>query len=316
MENAFRGHVDIDHFRQNEADQRQENTLGDFAHPVVFGGWSSHEGGGVYGIMAAGDGGYVKHRVGLGEGVVASVIPERTLSPFLAGNDVPLQHDLGVCRHFQIHRHRLRQFDSFVANEAGQHHLIDVRRQGRRPRPDGRRISAESDRHLQLLRAGPVMARTHLVGLPVHAGRVPVEHLHPIDAVVLGACFGVPGDHQGESDIRAGIHRPALDDRQTVEIDILSGQDDLLTRWVGDGPGLVGANMNQPSQGTELVQHSLGWSTLDHFDHGFQAAGQGVGVFDLKRPTHAPFGAEQVDSHGRVVADHVLEQERRPIAAQ
>ena len=160
------------------------------------------------------------------------------------------------------------------------------------------------------------MPRAHLVGLPVHPGSARVEHLHPVDAVVLRARLRILGDDQGQGDVRPGVLRPALDDGQAVEVNILAGEHDFLARRVADGARLIRADVGQPSQRPQLVHQSLGRATQRQVDHGLQAGGQFVGVVHFQGPVHPPLGAEQVHGHGHIVADDVLEEQGRPVGAQ
>ena len=66
------------------------------------------------------------------------------------------------------------------------------------------------------------------VHLPVHAGRALIEHLHAIHADIALARVRIVRKDQRQRDIAPAVLRPAVQDRQVAEIDIIAGQHDFL----------------------------------------------------------------------------------------
>src|SRR5207244_3332398 len=84
------------------------------------------------------------------------------------------------------------------------------------------------------LRAQLAMSRADLVKLPVHAGRVSIVNLHPVDADVAGPRLGVARVHICQRDETSAVFRPAFEDRQIFQgkISIFHAMDDFLTRRI------------------------------------------------------------------------------------
>ena len=92
-----------------------------------------------------------KHRIIIGQRIKTRVIAERPLAAQRLGwIDVAFDDDIRVRRHFDIDGDAFDQLDAFLAQEAGEEDLIDLRRQRRGGGVDHRRIAAEADRQLQL----------------------------------------------------------------------------------------------------------------------------------------------------------------------
>ena len=62
------------------------------------------------------------------------------------------------------------------------------------------------------------MARADFMQMPVHAGRALIEYLHAIETDVSHAIDGIFGKYHRERNERAGVTRPAGQDRQDVQI--------------------------------------------------------------------------------------------------
>ena len=62
----------------------------------------------------------------------------------------------------------------------------------------------------------------YLLPLPVHAGGLAVVDLHAIHSDVALARARVAGDDAGQGDEAAAVVRPALEDREIVEVEVLA----------------------------------------------------------------------------------------------
>ena len=150
-----------------------------------------------------GDGGDVKHRVRLRQGVVAGVVAERPLvTQRLDRIDVALDDDVGVGWHLEVAGFALDHLHRLAAQIAGEQKLIQpVRhRGGGAERID--RVAAEEDGHrhpLASLVVATAVARGDFLQLPMHAGRLVVINLHPIHAEVAIAGVRVAGDDAWQS---------------------------------------------------------------------------------------------------------------------
>src|SRR5947199_9019847 len=70
-----------------------------------------------------------------------------------------------------------------------------------------------------------IMLRPNLLPLPVHAGALPVIHLHAIHADVALASFWIPRDHARQSYKPPRILRPTLQNWQVLKIKVLFAND-------------------------------------------------------------------------------------------
>ena len=128
------------------------------------------------------DAGEVKDRIIVVERIEARMIAERPFAAQFAQFDVAFEHDLGLCGHLDVDGFALHHLDRLRAKEAGDHHLIEIGRQGQNRRVHRRRIRADRDRDLHAL-GGPcgtqaaIMFRSLFMSLPVHAGGTCIVHL-------------------------------------------------------------------------------------------------------------------------------------------
>ena len=74
------------------------------------------------------------------------------------------------------------------------------------------------------------------LSLPVSAGGLSVVDLQAIHAEISFACLGIAGGDAGERDEAAGVLRPALQDGEVQQREIIS-LDDFFAGAGGDGPG-------------------------------------------------------------------------------
>ncbi len=161
------------------------------------------------------------------------------------------------------------------------------------------------------------MRRADLVSLPVHGQRRPAGLHDAVHADVADAAHRVARDHHGEGDVRAAVVRPALDERQLVEIHVAAALNDFLAR---SGPALGArrklSDLEQPGQQRELGEQAFGNLHLEQLG---DSVADVVERLDAERHRHSSHRAEQVDRHGdrRPLAVHehrLLEQQRFPAA--
>ena len=166
------------------------------------------------------DAGDVKHRVLVFERVEAGVIAERAFAAQLAQFHVAFEHDLGIGRHFQIAGLALHHLDGAAAQEAGDHHLVEVRRQRQNRRdtwwPDRRRspprrpcASLAPGAHAGGSAPRPACASAS-------ACRWCARRRPACDtAAVALAGVGILREHHRQRDEAAAVLRPAVQDRDS-----------------------------------------------------------------------------------------------------
>ena len=125
VEPAFLGQVHIDDFRESEPQQGKEQALRRLAQVGVFHRSLADYGGGVHGVAAVGQRRQVKHRIIVGQRVVAGVVAERPFPPRLLEVHVPFEHELGVRRDLKATVLQLHHVHRFAAQEPGERHLVD-----------------------------------------------------------------------------------------------------------------------------------------------------------------------------------------------
>ena len=84
MKDSFDRQLEVDDLGQGEAEQRQEEALGGLAQVAIFHRRPADERGRIHGASAMTHGGDVEDGIAVNERVVAGVIAERSLVPFLA----------------------------------------------------------------------------------------------------------------------------------------------------------------------------------------------------------------------------------------
>ena len=213
VEDAFRRHVIVDHFRQYQPRERQENALCGVPQPVVFHGGASDDRGGVDRVTSHGKRRDVEYRIVVGQGIEPGVVSEGTLAyKGFSRVHVSLQHEIGLGRDLQVNRDTLYQVNRPASQKSGEDELVDGRGQGRGRAVNRGWIAAQCDRNFQPFSAAPgqfEMPCAHLVTLPVHPGGISAVDLHPVHTCVSHAGFRIPGDDQGQGNIGATVLRPA-----------------------------------------------------------------------------------------------------------
>ena len=188
-----------------------------------------------------------KTGVGVLQRVVSGVVAKGPLHRLVAWDHVALDDHLGVGRHLQVHGFGPDQLHTLFPDEARHHQLVHVGRHRRGSSPDGRRVASQGHRHVYPLLAHfptqPVVAGTHLVGLPVHGAGVAVKYLDAVHPQVSRPCDRVLGNYQGQGDIAAPVQRPALDDGIPGEVHLVAGVDHLLAGGASHDLGLEGCQL-------------------------------------------------------------------------
>ena len=139
-----------------------------------------------------------------------------------------------------------------------------------------------------------------LLPLPVHPGGLAVVDLHPVHSDVALARARVAGDDAGQGNEAAAVVRPALEDGELVQIELVAAavlvrmQDDLLagSLLTADGLGKGAGQRAQLRQHFELVDEALRGFKVHQ---GLNALGNLVQPFDAQGQRHAPLAAELVD---------------------
>jgi hypothetical protein len=136
------------------------------------------------------------------------------------------------------------------------------------------------------------MPGSRLVHLPVHDGAAPIELLHPVAAHVARAGLRVTGDYLRQRDERPPVARPACQNGQRVQVDIVPCVYDLLAGSARNG---VGRNVREFGQLACKLRQGPAARREPHLDQ----FGQGTRVFfevvDAKRQRHARSGPEGID---------------------
>ena len=236
MEHAFGGHVDVYYFAEEKFDQRQEQPLGGFAHPVIFHRRLADNRRRVNRRVAVRDRRNVHDRIIVGNRVIAGVIAKRSFDALFARVHVPFDNNLRVRRNLNRLRNTADEVNRLAAQPARQHHLVNIRRQRRGTRPDDRGIAAERYADRDALRANiardAFVLRAAFLTLPVHSKRLIVQDLEAIHADVAPPGFWIAAKDRGERDIATGVFGPALNNRQRGERGILL--DNLLASSLAD----------------------------------------------------------------------------------
>ena len=106
----------------------------------------------------------------------------------------------------------------------------------------------------------------YLLPLPMHAGVDGVVDLHAVHAQVALAGFWVAGGYAGKGNEAAGVLRPALQDGEVQQGEIISF-DDLFAGAGGDGFWKEFSGFGEEREHFQLVQEALrGFDVEEPFD--------------------------------------------------
>jgi hypothetical protein len=151
---------------------------------------------------------------------------------------------------------------------------------------------------------------------PVHGHRVEALLLQPVHAHIRGAGFGVLGDHQAERDDPPPIPRPGPQQRQGVEVHLIS-LEHLLAAGGGEiEVGLGLEHIQQHRAETHRLARPFRRSGLLQQRQPLAQGLQFLGPLHAQAPEHPLLGAHQVDRHRHRRADHVFKQEGGPTGCQ
>ena len=247
------------------------------------------------------------------------MVAEGAIGQLLAGGDRALQHHLAMAGHLQVHGFALGQPHALSGIEAGEQPFAQLHRDRGGRRHHQQRMHADRDRDLQLLAHGRRLAQVAGAAAhaqPVHGHGVDRLLLQPVHAHVGGAGFRVLGDHQAERDDPAGIARPGAQQRQGIEIHLLPLEHLLVAggREVQIRPRLEHIQQHRTKAHRFPCPLRRAWLLQQR-----QPLAKGLellGPLHTHAPEHPFLGPKQVDRHRHGGADHVLEQQRRPAAAE
>ena len=146
----------------------------------------------------------------------------------------------------------------------------------------------------------------YFLALPMHASGALVVDLHAIHSDIAFAGFGIAGDDAGEGDETSSVLRPALQDWEIEEGEIITF-DDFFARAGGNGFGKEFAHLGEHGEHFDFVEKALG-----RFDihEGADAIGDLIEIIDIEREAHTEGGSELVDQElGAGITFQVFEEE-------
>ena len=310
VEHAGGRHVVVDDVRDQHPQERQEDPLGGLAQPVVLLRRLRRDDRVVDRVAPHRHALDVQHRERLDRRVETGVIAERPLGRPLPRLEVSLQHDLGLGRHLERHGAAVDHLDPLTPEEPGEQVLVDVARQRRAGRVADDGIAADRDGHRQSLSqplGDRVVRGRVLVDLPVHTERVPRVLLQPVQAQVALAGLGVLGMGEPVVVEDAAVARPHLQPGQPVEVDLVAGEHDLLTRR---GLHLPRRDRLELEHLAEAVADAGPADRQLGFDQRANPVADLVERLDAERHGHPLLGPEQVDRDGHLAAGRPLEEKR------
>ena len=233
-------------------------------------------------------------------GVVAGVLGERSLGEEVVRVDLALEDDLGAGRHRQPGQRRHQVLGLLAAHGAGDVEVVRTlvhQRAGH----EQQRVAADDRRGRHLLaQLGPLLhdPLAALAGQDLHAAALAVEHLHAVGAEVgLVGLRVAQHDEDRGADIAPAVEREEARHREHVEVDLVAGQ------HVGEYRAVLDlARLDQALGGDALLHPRL------------RRFAQRVAVRQPEHDRQPLGGREGAGEDRRVVAAHVLEQQRRALA--
>ena len=146
----------------------------------------------------------------------------------------------------------------------------------------------------------------NFLALPMHTGGALVIDLHAIHSDIAFAGFGIASDDAGEGDETSSVLRPALQDGEIEEREVVTF-DDFFARTGGNGLGKELAHLGEHGEHFDFVEEALG-----RFDihEGADAIGDLIEFVDIEREPHTAGGAELVNQElGAGITFQVFEEQ-------
>ena len=257
MKSSCRGQMHVHDFRQDQAQQGQEDPFGGQTQGGILLGRAADDGGGKNGILAVRDGFHVQNRIVVGQRVVARVIAERALSPQFGGVHPALDDDLAAGGDLQIVAHAAHHLHALAAQKAREQDFREKRRKRCGGGVEQGGIAAESHgyRHALARSVSRPRQRAVVVHLGVKAQRAIVKDLQAIQAHVAPAILVAQVAH-AHGDEGAAVFGPGREHGQFGKFDVLAAQDDLLAAPAADGLGHPAGDIGQQGQLGEFVEEA------------------------------------------------------------
>ena len=186
---GFGREPNVEDFGKLLPEQRLENVEHGIADDRWLVGGAAGERGQIHARLADAHVLQAEYRERLGRIVIAGVVAERAFHRGFRGRDGAFEHDLRAGRHMQRDGAAGRKLGPPPAQEAGKGKLTDAFRRGHDGGEDGGGIGADDHGHGGFEPARgplPVVGRAAAHRQPAHDRRVLVQHLHAVDAEIVG----------------------------------------------------------------------------------------------------------------------------------
>src|SRR6202050_1772440 len=261
LEDAFGGHGDVHNFRVLHFHYGHEDAFDGMAHEVVFLRRRADDGGQVERVFAMGDALYVEDGKLAFEGVKAGLVAEGAFGAHLADFDIAFEDDFGVGGDFEVNCFAGDQVNRVFAQEAGEHELVQIGRNGENACERGGGVGADGYSYFEsafgiFRAAAAVMIGAVFLSLPVHASGTGVVNLHAVAADVAFTVFRILGDDHGPGDVATAVLRPAFEDRESVERGVV-GEHSSLAGSIADGFREEGADLGKLGEHLYLFEQAL-----------------------------------------------------------
>ncbi len=158
--------------------------------------------------------------------------------------------------------------------------------------------------------------RPAAVTQPAHDQPVLAKLLLTIDSQVLARLVRPLGHHQRPGHKRRHVARPAVLNRQTIEIDLIAFENDLLARRRTQRLRSHAHDLLEDRQLLPGILETFGRVGLLQESQQLAHLTQRFDVFLPHAHGHALRGTEQVPQHRHLATLDVLEQQRRPTGSQ
>ncbi len=313
---ALRRQVEVDDLGELLLQQRHEHLVERQPQHRRLIGRTTGVGAVIDGITTLGDVGDGEHGELVHLVVVTGVIPVRPFRCHLARLQITLQHDLGTGGYLQIAADGLDHLGTAAPQQPREGVFGEGIRHRRHGAEYGRRIGTQRHHHGETLARVGLLPLTKIDGTaaviePAHDQLVLADLLLAVDAKVLPLLVGAASDGQTPGHQGCHVTRPAVLDRNLVQVDRIPLQHHLLA---GGGRETLGRHVEHLLENRQLLHQLL------------EAAGR-LGLLQVGEPhpdltqgahirlSHAHGDpvrrAEQVGQHRHGVAFGVFEQQGR-----